>query len=90
MKQYENTRVEVQGHTDSRGSAAYNESLSQRRAAAVAAVLVREHGVNPANVTARGYGEANPIASNDTEEGRAANRRVVGQVSAKVERLEQR
>lgn len=90
MNQYEGTRVEVQGHTDSRGSAAYNKGLSQRRADAVAAVLVREHGVAPSRVSARGYGEENPIASNDNAEGRAANRRVVGQVSAKVERLEQR
>jgi len=90
MKQYENTRVEVQGHTDSRASESYNRALSQRRAAAVAAVLVREHGVNPANVTARGYGESSPIASNDTSEGRAANRRVVGQVSANIEKLQQR
>ena len=90
MNQYENTRVEVQGHTDSRGSNAYNKSLSQRRADAVAQVLIREHGVAPNRVTARGYGEENPIASNDTEQGRAANRRVVGSVSAQVERLEQR
>ena len=90
MNQYENTRVEVQGHTDSRGSNAYNKSLSQRRADAVAQVLIREHGVAANRVTARGYGEENPIASNDTEQGRAANRRVVGSVSAQVERLEQR
>ncbi len=90
MKQYENTRVEVQGHTDSRGSNAYNKALSQRRADAVAAVLVRQHGVDPRHVTARGYGEESPTASNDNEQGRAANRRVVGSVSAQVERLERR
>ena len=90
MNQYEGTRVEVQGHTDSRGSSAYNKALSQRRADAVAAVLTREHGVASSRVTARGYGEENPIASNDNEAGRAANRRVVGSVSAQVERLERR
>jgi len=86
MNQYEGTSVEVQGHTDSRGSNAYNKALSQRRADAVAAVLVREHGVAANRVTARGYGEESPIASNDDEQGRAANRRVVGSVSAQVER----
>ena len=90
MNQYEGTSVEVQGHTDSRGSNAYNKALSQRRADAVAAVLVREHGVAANRVTARGYGEESPIASNDDEQGRAANRRVVGSVSAQVERLEKR
>lgn len=90
MNQYEGTRVEVQGHTDSRGSNAYNKALSQRRADAVAAVLVRQHGVPANRVTARGYGEENPITSNDNEQGRASNRRVVGSVNAQVERLEQR
>ena len=90
MTQYADTRVEVQGHTDSRGSNAYNKALSQRRADAVAAVLIREHGVAANRVTARGYGEESPIASNDTAEGRAANRRVVGAVNAKIERLEKR
>ncbi|MDR2460626.1 MAG: OmpA family protein [Deltaproteobacteria bacterium] len=70
--------VELQGHTDSKGSDEYNLKLSDRRANAVREYLVREFGINPARVTARGYGETMPIASNDTEEGRAINRRVVG------------
>ena len=86
MNQYENTKVVVVGHTDARGSASYNQALSERRAAAVAAVLVREHGVSSSRVSSRGAGESAPIASNDTEEGRAQNRRVVGEVSAKIQK----
>ena len=86
MNQYENTQVVVVGHTDSRGSASYNQELSQRRAAAVAAVLVREHGISASRVASRGAGESSPIASNDTKEGRAQNRRVVGEVSAQIQK----
>ena len=90
MSQYDNTQVEVQGHTDSRGSAVYNQKLSQRRADAVAQVLIAEHGVDAARVSAKGYGEENPVASNDAIEGRAENRRVVADISAQVESMEQR
>ena len=68
-------RTEVAGHTDNRGSAARNQVLSQQRAEAVMRYLVSK-GVNPANLTARGYGQNNPVADNATESGRAANRRV--------------
>ncbi len=67
--------VEIQGYADSRGSANYNQHLSQLRADAVKGYLVSK-GVNEAALTARGFGEANPIASNATAEGRAQNRRV--------------
>lgn len=67
--------VEVAGHTDSDGSAAYNESLSERRARAVRNYLV-ERGANGDNLSVRGYGEAQPIADNGTRDGKAANRRV--------------
>ena len=70
-----NVRVEVAGHTDNRGSAARNRVLSQQRAEAVMRYLVSK-GVNPANLTARGYGPDAPEADNRTESGRAANRRV--------------
>lgn len=76
LQLYPFLRVEVQGHTDSRGSAAYNQQLSERRAQAVRDYLI-SRGVAPGNLTARGYGEERPIASNDTDEGRARNRRVV-------------
>jgi len=70
-----NVRVEVAGHTDNRGSASRNRVLSQQRAEAVMRYLVSK-GVNPANLTARGYGPDEPEADNKTEAGRAANRRV--------------
>jgi OOP family OmpA-OmpF porin len=67
--------VLVEGHTDSTGSDAYNQALSQRRADSVRSYLVRK-GVPAERLTARGFGESNPVASNDTAEGRAMNRRV--------------
>jgi len=72
--------VEVQGHTDSVGSAAYNLNLSDRRAAAVKAYLVGK-GLSATALTAKGYGKAKPIAGNDTAEGRAQNRRVAFEVT---------
>ena len=67
--------VRVEGHTDSRGSAEYNAKLSQQRAEAVVAYLV-EQGVNGDRLIPLGMGEIHPVANNDTEAGRAANRRV--------------
>jgi outer membrane protein OmpA-like peptidoglycan-associated protein len=68
-------RVEIAGFTDAQGTDSYNKDLSQRRANAVREYLVRQ-GVEASRLTAVGYGEENPVASNDTEEGRADNRRV--------------
>ncbi|MDR2405670.1 MAG: OmpA family protein [Deltaproteobacteria bacterium] len=68
----------IEGHTDSRGSDAYNLKLSDRRAAAVRDYLVNEFNVDPSKLSSVGYGETRPIATNDTEAGRAENRRVVG------------
>ena len=75
LLKYPNSRIEVIGHTDNTGAAAYNQDLSQRRAVSVAGVL-RENGVPGARVAAYGRGEDQPIASNLTPEGRAQNRRV--------------
>jgi iron complex outermembrane receptor protein len=72
--------VEIQGYTDSIGSAEYNLKLSQRRAEAVKAYL-ESRGVKSSGLTAKGFGKENPIASNKTEEGRAENRRVVFHLS---------
>jgi len=71
--------LEIGGHTDSRGTDAYNKSLSQRRANSVKAYLI-EKGVSSERLAAVGYGEAKPIADNKTDEGRAENRRVEFQV----------
>ncbi len=67
--------VEVGGHTDNSGNAATNLTLSQQRADAVRDYLIKQ-GVNSAALTARGYGDTRPVASNDTEEGRFQNRRI--------------
>lgn len=75
LAEYKQTYVDVYGHTDSTGSDAYNEALSQRRATSVADYL-SAHGVQSARLGTRGYGKTQPIAPNDTDAGRAANRRV--------------
>jgi len=67
--------VEIAGHTDSKGSEEYNQGLSERRANAVRDYLTGK-GVKASRLSARGYGESRPVASNDTDEGRAENRRV--------------
>jgi len=68
-------RVRIEGYTDERATEAYNLELSQERAEAVKRILVG-YGVGPERLETVGYGEANPIAPNDTPEGRALNRRV--------------
>ena len=75
LTQYEKTYVDVLGHTDSTGSDAYNQTLSERRASAVADYL-STRGVQSARLAARGYGESQPKASNLDAAGRSANRRV--------------
>ncbi|MCV6615575.1 MAG: OmpA family protein [Cellvibrionaceae bacterium] len=84
MKQYDSTNVELAGHTDSTASDAYNQSLSERRANAVAKILVQDYGVDSSRVSATGYGESRPVADNGTVEGRAANRRVVAEISTET------
>jgi outer membrane protein OmpA-like peptidoglycan-associated protein len=75
LDEFEQTAIDVYGHTDSRGSDAYNQSLSERRAQSVANYLVAQ-GVQRERLATRGYGESQPIADNNTDAGRAANRRV--------------
>jgi outer membrane protein OmpA-like peptidoglycan-associated protein len=72
--------VVTEGYTDSVGSAEYNQDLSVRRAEAVYRYLVN-HGISPERLTVEGFGETRPIASNETEDGRAQNRRVELHVS---------
>ena len=73
--------ISVEGHTDSQGADAYNQDLSQQRAAAVVSYLI-DQGVDGARLSAIGYGETLPIADNDTPEGRAQNRRIEFNVSS--------
>ncbi|WP_119081793.1 OmpA family protein [Altererythrobacter sp. B11] len=75
MIKYPNSLIDVMGHTDSTGSDSYNLDLSRRRAESVANYLV-SRGVSRARIETVGYGEQYPVASNDTPEGRAQNRRV--------------
>ncbi|MED5526596.1 OmpA family protein [Gallaecimonas pentaromativorans] len=75
LNKYPKTMVEISGHTDSTGSAAYNQTLSVNRADSVKSFLVRR-GVMPERLSTVGYGQTKPIASNATAEGRAKNRRV--------------
>jgi len=76
LKDNPSIRVEIQGHTDSKGSDSYNLNLSDQRAWSVVNYLVQNYGIDKARLTAKGYGEARPIATNDTDSGRALNRRV--------------
>ena len=80
-----NATTEIHGYTDSRGPDAYNLKLSERRAAAVVEYMV-EHGIAGPHLSARGFGKADPVASNDTAEGRAKNRRVTVEFSKPVPR----
>lgn len=75
LKEYPDTNIEIQGHTDSKGSESYNQGLSDRRAGSVSTYL-RGRGINSGRIITKGYGENAPVASNDTDEGRAQNRRV--------------
>ncbi|MDH2273733.1 OmpA family protein [Moraxella porci] len=75
MRQYGETTIVVAGHTDSTGQAAYNQALSERRAAAVRNYLVSQ-GVSASRIQTVGYGMRQPVATNATEAGRAQNRRV--------------
>jgi outer membrane protein OmpA-like peptidoglycan-associated protein/plastocyanin len=68
-------KVEIDGHTDGKGTDAYNQKLSENRAASVATYLAG-HGVDPGRMTSRGFGKTMPIADNATDEGREQNRRV--------------
>jgi outer membrane protein OmpA-like peptidoglycan-associated protein len=75
LGQYPGMTIEIAGHTDSIGDDKSNLDLSAARAEAVRRYLV-DHGVAPARLAARGYGESRPVAVNDTDEGRQLNRRV--------------
>lgn len=75
LQEYKNTLVTIEGHTDSTGSDSYNQLLSEQRASSVAEVFLRA-GVAYERIAAVGYGESQPAASNDSEAGRSANRRV--------------
>ena len=84
MAQYPNTIATIEGHTDSRGSDSYNQVLSQHRVNAVKESLISKFDIDAERLSAIGYGETQPRASNDTVEGRQLNRRVVAVVEESV------
>jgi len=75
LTKYPDTNIEIQGHTDSDGTNAYNKRLSERRASVVASYL-REKGVASGRIVTKGFGETAPKYGNDTEDGKSQNRRV--------------
>ena len=76
LKRFTAIKVRIEGHTDNVGSDGYNQKLSERRAASVKDYLVNNFGIDPSRIETVGLGEANPIADNNTDEGRAQNRRI--------------
>lgn len=81
MKAHDDIDLVLEGHTDSVGTDKYNQGLSERRAAAVKVKLVEMYGIDPSRISTVGFGESRPIADNKTDEGRARNRRVIGELS---------
>ncbi len=81
MRAHDDIDLVLEGHTDSIGTMEYNQDLSERRAAAVKERIVQDYGIAPHRITTVGYGETRPIADNNTDEGRARNRRVVGELT---------
>lgn len=80
MKSHDDFKLTIDGYTDNTGASEFNHQLSHKRANAAKARLV-EDGIDASKITTHGYGEENPIATNDTSEGRAKNRRVEFKVS---------
>jgi outer membrane protein OmpA-like peptidoglycan-associated protein len=76
LREYPNSLAAIEGNTDSQGNEDYNQALSQRRADAVREYLLANMSIAPESIAAVGFGESRPIANNETEEGRAKNRRI--------------
>lgn len=76
LAKYPDTTAIIQGHTDNVGTPADNQRLSEQRANSLRNYLIREHGINASRLTAVGFGESQPIASNSTTQGQQANRRI--------------
>lgn len=79
MKQFPSVKAKIEAHTDSKGTEDYNNKLSQRRAASALKAL-KAYGIDASRLKSMGYGESKPLATNDTAEGRAENRRVEGTI----------
>lgn len=90
LREYDGVMLQLEGHTDSVGAPLYNLDLSQRRADAVRDMLIEDFGISPGRIAAQGFGEQLPVADNETEAGREANRRVVAVVSETLRRYQER
>ena len=90
MNKYPQTTTVIEGHTDSVGKNKYNQTLSQKRADSVRDYLIKNFNISPDRLSTKGYGEENPIASNDTEEGRSQNRRIQATFNAQSEYYEKK
>ena len=76
LKRNKEMRVEIQGHTDTTGTTAFNKILSDSRSQSVRQYLIKQHGIAPNRLEAKGYGQQDPMADNSTFSGRKLNRRV--------------
>ena len=90
MEKYPQTRASIEGHTDSRGSDEYNQNLSERRAKSITQILINEFGIAEDRVTPVGFGESQPTASDDTDEGHQRNRRVTAVLTATEQIIKER
>ncbi|MDX9725934.1 MAG: OmpA family protein [Bacteroidales bacterium] len=88
LNEYPDTDIELQGHTDSKGSESYNQALSEKRAGAVSAYLGLK-GIEALRMTVKGFGETLPKYDNENDEGRAQNRRVEFVISANEKMIEE-
>lgn len=88
LKRYPDTDITVIGHTDSRGTDEYNQSLSERRANEVVTYL-RNQNISSSRLSSKGMGETDPVATNETEEGQAQNRRVEFVITANEQMKEE-
>ena len=88
LNHYPDTDIEIQGHTDSRGSESYNQTLSEKRASEVNSYLLQK-GITGTRMKIKGFGETLPKYDNDTEEGRAQNRRVEFLITANEKMIEE-
>ncbi|AWW29825.1 hypothetical protein DN752_06660 [Echinicola strongylocentroti] len=87
LNEYPDTNIMIDGHTDSKGSEEYNQKLSEQRASSVANYL-KMQGIDSSRLTTVGHGESMPVSSNDTDAGRAENRRVEVAITANDELVE--
>jgi len=86
LTEYPGAEAVIEGHTDNTGSDNYNMRLSEKRAQSVRDYIIKNFNINPARLTAKGYGEKMPVADNTTKEGRQKNRRVVAVIGAEREK----